>query len=91
MSYHEAEIVLILEVEGDLDLIELETTLALLSTPHFRVRRVDCIDTRPLTNFEMDYECPACGTHWSQQWSAIVNDECPACGLSDVQPCHVSD
>lgn len=41
--------------------------------------------------FTLDYDCSACGQHWSQVWDAIVNDTCPACGLGDIEPSEVAD
>ena len=30
--------------------------------------------------FRLDYNCPKCGTSWSDEWSCLVDDECPKCG-----------
>lgn len=40
--------------------------------------------TTVFTNF---YECPACGTTWTDEWSYMCDDRCPKCNV-EVQPYH---
>lgn len=37
------------------------------------------------------YECSYCGTHWTDGWSCMCDDECPACGASDFSPINSDD
>lgn len=40
------------------------------------------------TNF---YQCPRCGTDWSDTWSCQVDDDCPNCGLRHISPMDSED
>lgn len=48
-------------------------------------------DEEDLDRFTNHYECPECGTTWSDNWSCACNDECPGCGLSDIEPHESTD
>jgi len=37
------------------------------------------------------YECPRCGTEWSDTWSCQVDDDCPHCGLRHISPAESED
>lgn len=43
-------------------------------------------EAEPAMLLRNHYECPRCGTHWEDVWSAACNDECPGCGLKDIEP-----
>jgi hypothetical protein len=33
------------------------------------------------------YDCPACGTTWTDEWDCMCNDRCPTCRC-EIQPYH---
>lgn len=35
--------------------------------------------------FQNEYHCPDCDVSWSDEWSAMCDDECPECG-ADYSP-----
>jgi rubrerythrin len=37
--------------------------------------------------FRNFYECPRCGTTWTDGWSSMCDDRCPSCGI-EVSPFH---
>jgi len=37
------------------------------------------------------YECPRCGTEWSDSWSCQVDDDCPNCGLRHISATESED
>ena len=36
--------------------------------------------------FRNFYRCPACGTPWTDEWSAQCDDDCPNCGARHISP-----
>jgi predicted nucleic acid-binding Zn-ribbon protein len=40
--------------------------------------------------FENHYECDACGCTWTDEWSAMCDDDCPECGARHMSP-HASE
>ena len=37
--------------------------------------------------FRNFYDCPRCGTTWTDEWSCMVNDRCPTCRC-EIEPYH---
>lgn len=36
--------------------------------------------------FRNFYECPVCEHEWTDEWSAMCDDECPRCGARSISP-----
>jgi hypothetical protein len=34
--------------------------------------------------YENSYECPECGTSWTDEWSCMCDDRCPECNVECV-------
>ena len=41
--------------------------------------------------FDNHYDCPRCGTAWTDTWSAQCDDDCPNCGLRHISPSSSDD
>ena len=41
--------------------------------------------TTPTTWFRNHYECPVCGTIWTDEWDCQCNDRCPKCN-AEIEP-----
>ncbi|WP_414833254.1 hypothetical protein [Afifella sp. YEN Y35] len=40
--------------------------------------------------FHNYYKCHQCGEKWTDDWSAMCDDDCPACGARHISP-YISD
>lgn len=40
----------------------------------------------PDPHFLNHYTCPECGCDWTDEWSAMCDDDCPACGCRHIEP-----
>jgi predicted nucleic acid-binding Zn-ribbon protein len=41
--------------------------------------------------FRNHYECARCGSHWTDEWSCMCDDDCPHCGARHMSPTDSDD
>ena len=39
----------------------------------------------PTTLFQNHYDCPVCGTTWTDEWDCACDDRCPKCN-TEIEP-----
>lgn len=62
-----------------------------LPEPNARPDVAEQDDAQEEQQFLNHYTCPRCNHEWSDQWSAMCDDDCPSCGMRHISPTHSED
>ena len=53
--------------------------------PRHRLKEHSTMPTAPTSLFRNHYDCPVCGTTWTDEWNCACNDRCPKCN-TEIEP-----